>query len=100
MPEDFAIVKPIVENILNNEAPRSILEISGFNGCLGEFVSGCLRHANAVQKKTKMTRLDRVDLSDGKQPMISHLYDNIYDSGCLYDISNIDNYDNNNTSSI
>ena len=93
MPEDFVIVKPIVENILKNEAPRSVLEISGFNGCLGEFVSGRLRHSNAKQKKNKTARIDRVDLSDGKQPMISHLYDNIFYSSCLSDVSNIDSYD-------
>jgi len=86
-------IKPVIEDILLNEKPGSILEISGFNGCFAELVSNCKKRVLLQDKKSGITEIDRIDVSGVENHFESCLYDNIFGTDHLTQISNIKRYD-------
>ena len=69
-----------VQDIITEEQPRSILEISGYDGAIGH-------------KASSLQRVDRIDLSDGAAGIEDKIYTSIYPSDHLLDISGMYVYD-------
>jgi len=82
----------IIHNVLFNENPLTILEVSGFDAGFGQQVVDYYRNPQD-NDISSMKRLDRIDLSDGEVFIDDGVYNNIYIANHLIDTGMMDNYD-------
>jgi glycosyltransferase involved in cell wall biosynthesis len=93
MPEEFIEISQLVEDMLNNERPLTVLEVSGFGEEYGRLISGWQRKVLSEGQLTGEARFDRVDLSDGGLAVDDDVYDNIYTTDYLINTGKMDDYD-------
>ena len=86
--ENYYQISPVVEKIVMQENPATILEISGYNCCYGKLFQDC--HKRMTHEKTK---IDRILLTDDDIDISSHVYSRMYPSGKLDDINSLSKYE-------
>jgi len=103
MHDELVKIKTFLEEVLVNEKPQKILEISGFDDCAARLISECVEHTNndhqnndntnKIENKTRTISIERVDLLDSIHINTDNIYDNIYSYAYLNDIDLMKKYD-------
>jgi len=83
----------VVEDMLMNERPKSVLEISGFDGRCGELILDCQKRMFPGKRSAYGCRVDRVDLSDAGLKGADGIYNRIYSTDYLIDTGKMRKYD-------
>jgi len=83
----------LIQNVIKSENPCSIMEISGYDGSVGQLILDCLKPERLKDSTANKIRLDRVDLSDSAAFLEDGIYNNIYNSDHLLDIDEMYVYD-------
>jgi len=92
MPGDFTDARAIIKDVFEREKPRSVLEISGFDECLAEFLSDVLYHVHLSENLNYTAKIDRVDLTSSGS-LFESRYRNIFNSDIQRITDEISNYD-------
>jgi len=85
--DNYYQISPIVESIIKQEAPVSILEISGYNCCYGKLFADCQKHTG------KKAYVDRVVMTDDVNLLKNHIYRNVYSFDIFNDADKMQKYD-------
>ncbi|MCL2663671.1 MAG: glycosyltransferase family 4 protein [Oscillospiraceae bacterium] len=93
MAEDIFKLSQLVEDLLENERPLTVLEVSGFEEDYGRLISSWHEKAISDGLPVGDMRFDRVDLSDGSLAAENNIYDNIYNTDYIINIDKMDDYD-------
>jgi len=92
--EVFFDVKQVIEEVLENENPQSVLEISGYNDCLAGLISDCSRYKTSSPAEIiNSVKVDRIDLLDYGYTYNNQTYANVFGSDRLSTIGELDKYD-------
>ena len=92
--EEKSIFK-VLEKVLLNECPFSVLEISGFDGRYGKLISDFQTRdlPSLCNNSPVSTKVDRVDLSGGNNFFEYNIYDNVYNTDYLIAVEDMSDYD-------
>ena len=93
MPEELVELLQFVKDVLENERPLTVLEVSGYCDEYGQLISNWQKKVAPAGLPVGKMKLDRVDLSDGGLSINDNVYDNIYNTDYLINIEKIDDYD-------
>lgn len=94
MNENFYELSGIIEKIILNEKPLSVLEISGYGPKYGKLIADCMkRNKTSSLRGKKSVYIDRVDLIGVPENQQAKVYNNIFTHEALFDIRQIKKYD-------
>jgi glycosyltransferase involved in cell wall biosynthesis len=83
----------VVEDMLINEQPLTVLEVSGYGEEYGRLISNRQKKASLDGVSVGEMKFDRVDLTDGELIADDNIYDNIYTTDYLISTDKMDSYD-------
>jgi len=91
--ENFYELSPIVERVILDENPKSVLEISGYKSKYGRLISDCQKRAQPGNNGAFEAIVDRIDLTDNHNCDDLGIYDSVYASEVLTNLSDLGVYD-------
>ena len=86
--DNYYQVSPIIEKIVLQERPKTILEISGYNGCYCKLFIDCLLRFNR-----DACSVDRVLLDEEGADQYCDIYERVFTIDALANISSMEKYD-------
>jgi len=93
MKENFYEISPVVEMVMLNEAPGSVLEISGYKGKYGRMISDCQNRAQTGKDRNLKLIVDRIDLTDANSDDEFGIYNRVFKSETLSSLNDLEEYD-------
>lgn len=94
MDANFYQLSGVVERIILDEKPRSVLEISGGSPKYGRLMADCMQRCRQNSKSSKQrVCIDRIDLIGMPENQQADIYNNVYSYDTLYDNGKIREYD-------
>jgi len=86
-------ITQIVQKVLLDENPLTVLEISGYDDRYGKLTTDCQNQALSASDPACSTKIDRVDLSDENPSFTGNTYDCVYGTEYLNRIEHMSDYD-------